>query len=85
MERAKLLDRIIEIIRSLYPGGGAAPLHAPAFLGKGKERLAQCVESAFVSSAWFEEMVRECVGAARAAATVSAAAGLHLALLGVGV
>lgn len=90
MDRTRLLDDIIDVIRSLYPGQDTVPLHAPVFQGKEKEYLAQCVDSTFVSSvgpftSQFETLVREYVGASHVVATMNATAALHLALVAVGV
>lgn len=39
----------VEFIKSLYPRENPVPLHAPRFLGKEKEYLAECIDTTFVS------------------------------------
>jgi aminotransferase in exopolysaccharide biosynthesis len=82
--------RIIEIVRALYSGADVVPMHAPVFLGREKEYLADCIDSTFVSSVGsyvnrFEEMVAARAGASRGVSVVNGTAGLHLALVVAGV
>jgi perosamine synthetase len=82
--------KIIDFIRSLYPGIDPVPLHAPVFLGNEKKYLAECIDSTYVSSVGqfverFEEMVAEYTSAKKAVACVNGTSALHLALKLVGV
>jgi aminotransferase in exopolysaccharide biosynthesis len=75
---------IIQFVRSLYGESGPIPLHAPIFLGREKEYLAECVESTFVSSVGpfvtrFEELLARYCETAHAVAVVNGTAALFLA------
>ena len=81
---------ITEFIKELYPGEDPVPLHAPRFLGREKEYLAQCIDTTFVSYVGafvtrFEEEIKAFTGVKYAVATVNGTAALHLALLCAGV
>lgn len=72
-------------IKSLYPNQNPVPLHAPVFLGKEKEYLADCIDSTFVSYKGqyvtrFEEMTIRYTGARYAVAIVNGTAALQVAL-----
>ncbi len=87
---ASEFGRIIEFIKELYPGEDPVPLHAPRFLGREKEYLAQCIDTTFVSYVGafvtrFEEEIKAFTGVKYAVATVNGTAALHLALLCAGV
>lgn len=76
---------IIDFIKSLYPNQNPVPLHAPIFMGKEKEYLAQCIDSTFVSYVGefvnkFEEITAQFTGAKYAVAVVNGTAGLQIAL-----
>ena len=82
--------RIIDFIKSLYPGENPVPLHAPRFRGREKEYLADCIDSTVVSYVGayvtrFEDMIKEFTGAAHAVAMANGTAALHLSLLTCGV
>lgn len=81
--------KITDFIHDLY-GAPEVPLHAPCFIGNEKKYLAECVDTAFVSSVGqfvdrFEEKMAQYTGAARAVTCVNGTNALHLALLLVGV
>lgn len=80
----------VEFIKSLYPRENPVPLHAPRFLGKEKEYLAECIDTTFVSYVGrfvtdFEERIKGITGTRNAVAIVNGTAALHMALLAVGV
>ena len=81
-----MFDRIIEFIRSLYPGQDKIALHEPCFDQKEKAYATAAIESTFVSYVGeyvnrFEEMMCDITGSAFAVATVNGTAALHTALL----
>lgn len=85
-----MFDRVIEFIKSLYPGMDIIPLHEPRFIGNEKKYLNDVIDSTFVSSAGayisrFERMICEITGAKHAIATVNGTAGLQVALKVAGV
>ena len=80
-----LFLRIIDFIKSLYPGENPVPLHAPRFIGNEKKYVIEAIDSTFVSSVGkyvdrFEEMVCEITGAGFTVATVNGTCALHIAL-----
>ena len=82
--------KIIDFIRSLYPGRDFIALHEPYFAGNEKKYLLDCIDTTFVSSVGkyvdkFEEMVKEYTGTKYAIATVNGTSALHIALLLAGV
>jgi aminotransferase in exopolysaccharide biosynthesis len=84
-----LTKETIEFIKTLYPGEYPVPLHAPRFLGKEKENLAECIDSTYVSYVGrfvteFEEKIKLRTGAAHAVAIVNGTAALHMTLLAMG-
>lgn len=90
MIRGNRFREIARFIRGIFCEKGNIPLHAPVFLGKEKEYLAECVDTTMVSSVGafvprFEESVKKFVGVEHAIATVNGTAALHVALLLTGV
>jgi perosamine synthetase len=82
--------RMLDAVRAKFPGDGVVPLHAPVFLGREKQYLAECIDSTFVSSVGpfvdrFEEMMAEIAGTRFAVATMNGTAALHMALILAGV
>jgi len=80
----------LDYIKSLYPNQNPVPLHAPVFMGKEKEYLAQCIDSTFVSYVGefvnkFEAITAQFTGAKYAVAVVNGTAGLQIALQVTGV
>ena len=80
-----MFEDTIEFIKSMYPGMNPVPLHAPAFLGKEKEYLIDCIDSTYVSYVGkyvtkFEEMTAQFTGAKYAVAVVNGTAALQVAL-----
>jgi aminotransferase in exopolysaccharide biosynthesis len=76
---------VSNFIRSLYPDQNPVPLHAPVFIGKEKEYLADCINTTFVSYVGkyvtkFEEMTAKFTGAKYAVAIVNGTAALQIAL-----
>lgn len=85
-----MFDRIIEFIRSLYPGKEYLPLHEPVFDQKEKAYVNAAIDSTFVSYVGeyvnqFEEMICDITGSAFAVAAVNGTAALHTALMVSGV
>ncbi len=81
---------IISFIKSLYPNENPVPLHAPRFLGKEKQYLAECIDSTFVSYVGkfvtdFEEHVKRVTGVKNAVAMVNGTAALQMMLVSAGV
>ena len=69
-------------------GNSAGGLHEPLFEGNEKSYVAECIETAYVSSvgsfvARFENDLAQYVGAPHAIAVVNGTSALHLALVGV--
>lgn len=80
-----MFDRIIEFIKTLYPGRDFIPLHEPYFGGNEKKYLNECIDSTFVSSVGrfvdsFERKIEEYTGAKRAVVIVNGTEALHFAL-----
>lgn len=85
------VEAFIRFVRGLYgqPEGGI-PLHAPVMGTLEKARVAEAIDSTYVSSVGafvnrFEEAVAAFVGAGHAVATVNGTAALHVALRAAGV
>ncbi len=83
-------DEIIAFVRKLYGAAGPIPLHAPVFVGREKEYLAECVDSTFVSSVGpfvtrFEQMLAAYCECEHAVAVVNGTAALFLAFKVAGV
>ena len=80
-----VIIRIIDFIKSLYPGQNPIPLHEPRFSGNEKRYVLDAIDSTFVSSVGeyvnrFEEMICEITGARFAVAVVNATCALYVAL-----
>lgn len=80
-----MFDKIINLIKELYPNQNPIPLHPPVFIGQEKEYLIDCIDSTFVSYvgkyvAKFEDMTAEFTGAKYAIAVVNGTAALQIAL-----
>jgi aminotransferase in exopolysaccharide biosynthesis len=78
-------QKLIEFIKSLYPGANPVQLHAPVFRGNEKKYLLDCIDSTFVSYVGpyvtkFEEMTARFTGARYAIAVVNGTAALQVAL-----
>lgn len=90
---SRILDRygpLLSLVRKQFPNQTTIPLHAPVFIGREKEYLAECIDSTFVSSVGpfvdrFETMMAEIAGTRFAVATVNGTAALHAALVLAGV
>lgn len=85
-----MFDKVVEFIRSLYPGKGIISLHEPVFAGREKEYVNAAIDSTFVSSVGefvdrFEKMICEITGAKYTIATVNGTSALHMALILAGV
>lgn len=77
--------KLIEFIKSLYPGENPVQLHAPVFSGNEKKYLLDCIDSTFVSYVGtyvtkFEEMTARFTGSRYAIAVVNGTAALQVAL-----
>ncbi len=85
------VDAFIRFVRGLYgQPQGVVPLHAPVMGALEKARVAEAIDSTYVSSVGafvnrFEEAVAAFVGARHAVATVNGTAALHVALRVAGV
>lgn len=89
-QNSETYNKIVEFVRTLYPDENPVALHAPRFLGREKEYLAQCIDSTFVSYVGefvgrFEAEVAAFTGARFAVATSTGTAALHVALILAGV
>lgn len=78
-------QKLVEFIKSLYPGTNPVQLHAPVFRGNEKKYLLDCIDSTFVSYLGkyvtkFEEMTAQFTGARYAIAVVNGTAALQVAL-----
>lgn len=83
-------DQLIRFVRDYFETKEFIPLHAPVFLGREKEYVADTIESTFVSSVGayvdrFEQDMANYTGSPKAVATVNGTAGLHIALMLAGV
>jgi len=81
-----MFEKIVDFIKSLYPGENPIPLHAPRFSGNEKKYLSDCIDTTFVSYVGqyvnrFEDEIRRFTGAKYAVAVSSGTAALHIALL----
>jgi aminotransferase in exopolysaccharide biosynthesis len=82
---AILSKHLIQFVRDYFGTNEFIPLHAPIFLGREKEYVADTIESTFVSSVGayvdrFEKDMASFTGSPRAIATVNGTAALHIAL-----
>lgn len=80
-----MFDGFIKLVRNLYPNQEIVLLHSPAFIGKEKEYLNDCIDTTFVSYVGkyvtqFEEMTAAYTGAKYAVAIVNGTAALQIAL-----
>lgn len=80
---------LFDLAREIY-GVGPVPLHRPAFEGKERSYLLECIDSNFVSSVGarvseFEECVAAYAGSQFGVATVNGTAALHASLIVAGV
>lgn len=78
-------DQLIRFVRDYFNTKDFIPLHAPVFLGREKEYVADTIESTFVSSVGayvdrFEQDMARYTGSPKAVATVNGTAALHIAL-----
>ncbi|MGP9833530.1 LegC family aminotransferase [Marinobacter sp. NSM] len=78
-------DQLIRFVRDYFGTSEFIPLHAPVFLGREKEYVADTIESTFVSSVGayvdrFEQDMAGYTGSPKAVATVNGTAALHIAL-----
>jgi aminotransferase in exopolysaccharide biosynthesis len=78
--------KLIEFIKTLYPGTDYIPLHAPIFVGNERRYVLDAIDSTYVSSVGayvnkFEEMMCEITGAKNAIAMVNGTNALHMGLL----
>jgi len=83
-------QKLVEFIKSLYPGASPVQLHAPVFSGNEKKYLLDCIDSTFVSYVGpyvtqFEKMTARFTGARYAIAVVNGTAALQVALQVAGV
>lgn len=90
MDSKSLVERIINVIKSVLPAQEQIALHEPCFAGNEWAYIKDCLDSGWVSSAGnyvtrFEQMLAEFTGAAHAVATVNGTAALHICLLLAGV
>ncbi|MDW7973215.1 MAG: aminotransferase class I/II-fold pyridoxal phosphate-dependent enzyme, partial [Thermodesulfovibrio sp.] len=83
------MKKITDFIKVLYRKD-RVPLHEPVFLGREREYLQECIETAYVSYVGqfvskFEKMIAEFTGSKSTVAVVNGTAGLHITLRAVGV
>lgn len=82
-------EALIDLARQIY-GPEPIPLHRPAFEGRERSYLVDCIDSNFVSSVGAQVTQFECevaafAGAAHGVATVNGTAALHAALVVAGI
>jgi aminotransferase in exopolysaccharide biosynthesis len=80
-----MFESLIKFIREQYRSNDFIPLHAPVFIGREREYLADTIDSTFVSSVGayvdrFEGEIASYTGSPRAVATMNGTAALHIAL-----
>ena len=80
-----MFESLIKFIREQYRSNDFIPLHAPVFIGREREYLADTIDSTFVSSVGayvdrFEGEIAAYTGSPRAVATMNGTAALHIAL-----
>jgi aminotransferase in exopolysaccharide biosynthesis len=80
-----MFESLIKFIREQYRSNDFIPLHAPVFIGREREYLADTIDSTFVSSVGayvdrFEGEIASYTGSPRAIATMNGTAALHIAL-----
>lgn len=79
-------EKVVEHIRSEYPGKSFVALHEPRFQGNEMSYLQECIDSTFVSSVGkyvdqFELKLAAYTGAAHAVVVVNGTAALHISLI----
>lgn len=80
-----MFDSLVGFVREQYRTGDIIPLHAPMFIGREKEYVADTIETTFVSSVgdYVDRLERDMAvytGSPCAVATVNGTAALHIAL-----
>ena len=80
-----MFEPLIKFIREQHRSNDFIPLHAPVFIGREREYLADTIDSTFVSSVGayvdrFEGEIAAYTGSPRAVATMNGTAALHIAL-----
>ena len=83
-------DALVSFIREQYRSNEPIPLHAPVFVGRERQYVAETIESTFVSSVGayvtlFEKQIADYTKSPAAVATVNGTSALHIALKLVGV
>lgn len=83
-------QKIIDFIRSLYPGEEFIPLHRPIFKGKELAYMQDALDSGLISTYGpyiekLEELFRNKVGTEYAVPLINGTAALHIALVAIGV
>lgn len=83
-------EEVINFIKTLYPNEIPVPLHAPRFLGKEKQYLAECIDSTFVSYVGkfvveFESKIKLLTGCKHAIAMVNGTSALQMAIISSGI
>lgn len=83
-------EKILKIIKDLYPEMNPVLLHCPEFLGNEKKYLNECIDTKFVSYVShfvtdFEEQIKKLTGAKYAIAMVNGTEALHMALVASGI
>ena len=82
MHKLMSYQSTVDFVRGLYNTKEFIPLHAPVFIGREKEYMAECIDSTFVSYVgrfvgMFEEQTAKFTGANYAVACVNGTAALH--------
>ena len=78
-------EKIVQIVKSVYPQEGFIPLHEPRFNGNEKKYILDAIDSTFVSSVGayvdqFEEMMMNITQTQKAVAVVNGTSALQVAL-----
>lgn len=78
-------EKIVQIVKSVYPQEGFIPLHEPRFNGNEKKYILDAIDSTFVSSVGayvdqFEEMMMNITKTQKAVAVVNGTSALQVAL-----
>lgn len=78
-------EKIVQIVKSIYPQEGFIPLHEPRFNGNEKKYILDAIDSTFVSSVGayvdqFEEMMMNITQTQKAVAVVNGTSALQVAL-----
>lgn len=85
MNNTTKYNRLIELIKSLYPNENYIPLHSPRFIGNEKKFLLDAIDSTYVSTVGplvknFEKRISEYTGIKYCNVTVNGTSALHIAL-----